>query len=187
MLNCASANGQSLPDSVYRQLNATELESISLAQSPDLLRFAARTGENIIVNIDSVHQGAIVQEGVNVIMNCSEWLSNYPGGTIRWYKSIFFGRDNNNLGFRTPQEIFLDAINPQIRIYGESNEIYEIILTRITSDAEDPSRGIYECEVCVSRGMLEQTCHSANTTIATADRPPIIDEGYGVCEFSQSY
>ena len=63
-------------------------------------------------------------------------------------------------------------------ISGDFNEKYTIIRGIISLDAEDSSRGVYECEVCV--GVDEfQVCSSANTTILNVGRPPIIDSGAG--------
>ena len=98
-------------------------------QNPDLLNYAARTGESITITIDSEQQGGIVQESVNIILDCTEWLSNYPGGNISWYKYPFRDLDHTDVGIRIFQDsnILNSALIPRVRIYGDSHEIYEIV------------------------------------------------------------
>ena len=88
LLACALnlGNGQTLQESVFKVLTAAELRAISLQQNPELLEFAARTGETVRVEITAAQQGAIVQEGVNTILDCGPWLRNFPGGTVKWFK-----------------------------------------------------------------------------------------------------
>lgn len=179
MLNIA--NAQPLPESVYRQLSARELREISLRQNPDLLELAARTGESVTVIIGAAMQGAVVQENVNTVLDCGPWLSNFPGGTVQWYLYQYEDLDHITLGDRSSQdrEALNTALSPRARILGEFNEIYNITRALIAMDAEDSSRGIYECEVCIARATPFEECHSANTTVATVGRPPIIDRGIG--------
>ena len=177
------------PESVFRQLSAAELRDISLRQSPELLELAARSGESVTIIISAAEQGAIVQENVNTILDCTQWASNFAGGTIEWYKYVYGDLDHTMLGDRTRQdpEVINTAAIPREMIRGDYNQIYEIIRTIITDDAEDPSRGLYECEVCVARGIpLFEECHSAFTTLAIAGRAPIIDKGVGMGELSHN-
>ena len=191
ILACALnfVNAQTLSESVFKQLSAAELRDISLMQNPMLLDLAARTGESVTVIISAAEQGAIVQESVNTILDCTEWASNFPGGTIMWYKYTYNDLDHTDLGARTPQipDLINNAQIPRATIRGDFYQIYEIIRAIISMDAEDSSRGIYECEVCIARGIPAfEVCHSANTTVATAGRPPIIDEGTGRGELCQT-
>ena len=175
------ANSQPIPVSVYRQLSARDLREISLRQNPELLELAARTGESVTVIIGAAEQGAIVQENVNTVLDCGPWLSNFPGGTVEWYFYQYNELDHITVGDRNRQDRM--ALNsgdsPRARILGDFNEIYNITRALISMDAEDSSRGIYECEVCIARGTPFEECHSANTTVATAGRPPIIRRGFG--------
>lgn len=175
VLNFASA--QPLDISVYRQLTAQDLRERELRQDPSLLELAARTGERVTVIIGSATQGAIVQENVNTVLDCGPWLSNFPGGTVEWYLYAYNELDHLTLRMRSRQDPA--ALTSNARILGEFNEIYNITRALISMDAQDSSRGVYECEVCVARGTPFEDCHSANTTVATAGRPPIIDRGVG--------
>ncbi len=61
-----------------------------LGQNPDLLEFAAKTGERVIIVIDGPEILAVVQEEVNANLWCLPWLQRFPGGTIQW---LFQRRD----------------------------------------------------------------------------------------------
>ena len=185
LLCCAAlqlASGQMLPESVFKVLSAQELRDINLRQNPELLLLAARTGETVTIEITSASQGGVVQEDVNTILDCTPWLQNFPGGTVRWYRYRFTDLDHTMLDMRTEQipEILNAAEIERASITGEYNQIYTIVRGLISVDAEDSSRGVYECEVCIARGIgVFEVCHSANTTVANVGRPPIIDCGTG--------
>ena len=175
------AGGQQVDESVFKVLTAEELRNINLRQNPELLEFAARTGETVRVEITAASQGAIVQEDVTTILDCTPWLKNFPGGTVLWYKYRYADLDHTDLGVRQLQlpDMLNMATLQRSTITGEYDEIYTIIRGLISVDAEDSSRGVYECEVCIGRGTDFQMCHSANTTVANVGRPPIIDVGVG--------
>ena len=163
--------------STFKVLSSEELSNISLRQNPELLNFAARTGETIRINVSAAEQGAIIQEGVTAVLDCGPWLRNFPGGTVRWLYYRYIDLDHTDL--RPPS----DPYNT-LHITGEFNETYTIVYSLALEDSEDGIRGIYECEVCVNRSSESEVCHSANTTIATAGRPPIIDAGVGTGTFN---
>ena len=151
---------------------------MSLRQNPDLLRYAARTGETVRIEITAAEQGAVVQEDVTAVLDCGPWLANFPGGTVRWYKYRYTDLDHTFLStFRSLQvPEFLNSVAiGRATISGDFNEKYTIIRGIISPDAEDSSRGVYECEVWVGVDV----CSSANTTILNVGRPPIIDSGAG--------
>lgn len=177
------ADAQSLPESVFRQLTAEDLREIELMQNPALLDLAARTGERVVINITGPEQGGIVQAEVNTVLNCSPWLQNFPGGTVRWYRYLYLDLDHTMLGMRQAQTRGELNVPASLRnIEGTYDEIFNITRVRILQGAEDPHRGVYECEVCVARGTLFQECHSANTTVAIAGRPPILNDTIGRSE-----
>jgi hypothetical protein len=180
MLNLASGQ-TSLPESVFKVLTAAELRDINLRQNPELLEFAARTGETVRVDITTASQGAIVQEAVTTILDCGPWLRNFPGGSVRWFRYRYRDLDHTELdsGIEQLPEVINEFTNQRANITGDFNEIYTIIRGLISVDAEDASRGVYECQVCIGRGTEFEICHSANTTVANVGRPPIIDVGVG--------
>ena len=170
----------------FKVLSAEELGNISLRQNPELLKYAACTGETVRIEVTAEEQGGIVQEGVTTIIDCDPWLRRFPNGTVRWYKYLYEDLDHSNLYFRGEQrpEVLNSVTFPRAVITGDYNEIYTIIISIILLDAEDPTRGIYECQVCVVEGLSEtELCHSANTTIANVGRPTILDVGVGRGEF----
>ena len=170
------ANAQPPNERMFKQLSAAELRELDISQNPGLLDLAARTGERVVIDITGPEQGGVVQDGVNVVLNCSSWLSNFPGGTIVWYRYLYFDLDHTLLGPRDEQiKSELNVPNSLRRIEGEFDEIFNITRVRIQMGAEDPHRGIYECEVCTARGNISEQCHSANVTLPIVGRPPILD------------
>lgn len=179
-LNIASA--QPLDESVYKQLTAEELRLLDFQQNPGLLEIAARTGERVVVDITGPSQGAVVQDSVNTVLNCLPWLQNFPGGTVMWFRYIYRDLDHTILSMRQPEnrEALNSATTIRGLIEGRYDEIYNITRTFITTEGqEDPSQGIYECEVCRARDTAFEECHSANTTVLAAGRAPILNDTSG--------
>ena len=161
---------------MFKVLTTDELRNTSLRQSPDLLKFAARAGETVRIEIRAGEQGAVIQEDVTAILDCSPWLSKFPGGSVNWYRYAYVDYDHTQLGVRiwmVPERVNSATVKRNT-ITGDFNEIIKSLML---VDAEDSSRGVYECEVCF--GNESQICNGANTIIATVGRPPIIDSGTG--------
>ena len=152
-------------NSVFKVLSGEELRNTSLRQNPELLKFAARTGETVRIAITAAEQGAVIQEGVTAVLDCSPWLRTVPGGTVRWYKYSYYDLDHTRLGKRyrqTPEMVDSEMVDsPRASITGDLEEIFTIIDSVIDMYV-DYSRGIYECEVCVDNHQTN--CTSANTT-----------------------
>jgi hypothetical protein len=81
----------------FRVLSAEELGNISLRQNPELLKYAAHTGETVRIEVTAEEQGGIVQEGVTTIIDCGPWLRRFPNGTVRWYKYRYVDLDHSEL------------------------------------------------------------------------------------------
>ena len=135
-------------NSVFKVLSGEELRNTSLRQNPELLKFAARTGETVRIAITAAEQGAVIHEGVTAVLDCGPWLRNVPGGAVRWYKYSYYDLDHTHLAARSPQ-IPEMVDSPRASITGDLDEIFTIIDSVIEVDTEYFSRGIYECEVCV--------------------------------------
>ena len=180
------ANAQPLNESVFKHLSAAELRELDITQNPGLLDLAARTGETVVIDITEPEQGGVVQDGVIVVLNCSSWLSSFPGGTIMWYRYLYLDLDHTMMGTRDAQiKLVLDVPNSLRQIEGEFDEIFNITRVRIQMGGEDPHRGIYECEVCTTRGnIISEQCHSANVTLPIVGRPPILDSTTGRSELT---
>ena len=71
-------------------LTGPQFRDLQLGQNSDLLEFAARTGDSVLVIVDGPEVLAVVQEGVNLNMNCLPWLQRFPGAMLRW---LFQGFD----------------------------------------------------------------------------------------------
>ena len=81
-------HGQDLDLSSYRTystITGAQQRDLELFQNPALLELAAREGERVLIEIRSAEQTAIVQEGVNALIDCFPWLSRFPGGTTTWF------------------------------------------------------------------------------------------------------
>lgn len=78
----------------YIPVISTEPEGL-LVQHPALGAFAATRNERIVVRINSTQSIVIVEEGVNVNMDCFTWLRKFPGGTVQW---LVQRRDENGQG-----------------------------------------------------------------------------------------
>ena len=93
-LVCGQLTG---PVRLYQAFTGAEAEQLSeeLYQNPELREFAATRNERIFVRMEDSESVVIVEEGVNVNMDCSPWLSRFPGGTIQW---LFQQRDGYGQG-----------------------------------------------------------------------------------------
>ena len=75
------------PVEPYSPLSPSDERIAQLSQDPSLLELAAMTGDRIFIVFESLMQTAIVQEDVNVNMDCLPWLSRFPGGDIQWLRN----------------------------------------------------------------------------------------------------
>ena len=66
-------------------LTGPEFRDLQLGQNPELLEFAAMTGESVLLIVDAPEVLGVVQENVNLYMNCLPWLEQFPGATLRWW------------------------------------------------------------------------------------------------------
>ena len=172
--------GAAIAQSSFRVLSEAELARLDLRQSAELLSVAARTGENVVVMMDEVSQGAVVQDGVSVSFDCTPLLARFPGRTIQWYRYLYIDLDHTVLSrseSQSPSE--LNFPNSLVRIEGDFDQFYIISRTRIQIGAEDPHRGVYECVVC-DDGL--GACDSANVTLPVVGRPPLLNSTTGGCE-----
>ena len=66
-------------------LTGSQFRELQLGQNPDLLEFAAMTGESVLLIVDAPEVLGVVQENVNLYMNCLPWLERFPGATLKWW------------------------------------------------------------------------------------------------------
>ncbi len=71
------------------------LDSLNLGQNPELLEFAALTGERAIVEIRENRTLAVTQENVHLILSCLPWLEQVPGATTVKWSFQFIDQDGN--------------------------------------------------------------------------------------------
>ena len=68
--------------------------------------FAAKTGESHVVRMSRRSQAGFAQDGVNLNVDCSLWLEQFPGGSIRWL-FVLLDDFGNILGILTLYPILL--------------------------------------------------------------------------------
>lgn len=83
------ASGQEEEGREYVPLTGAQLRELELTQNPELLEFAAMTGETVFIRITGAQSGAILSERVNAYIDCLPWLQQFPGGSIQWIRQAF--------------------------------------------------------------------------------------------------
>ena len=77
------------PTSNFKVFNDPDVHDLGVDRlppgSPERLAFAAKPGESHVVRLTRSSQLGISQEGANINLDCLPWLSQFPGGSIRWY------------------------------------------------------------------------------------------------------
>ena len=100
-------------------------------------------------------------EASNVILNCSDWLSAHPGGTVRWYQRV---RITINQVFNDTQPYVLMGSTPLYQAgppSGPNQTIVNITLAMLSSPAALGNSGNYTCEVCVAVDKTNLTCYNS--------------------------
>ena len=172
----------------FRLLNGSEMSDLKFGQNPDLQEFVlARTGERVIINITIDNKliyditggqsTAILQEGVNAVIDCFPFMRRFPGGQISWFSRRIdqFGNSitaDSELSLPPP-----DQYNRRIRVEGEFNRYLNITRTNIVPAAEDPDSGVYTCQVCFAQGTSCEVCHNASILLYLLGAPPNLDCG----------
>ena len=103
----------------FRLLTGSESRELELGQNPELQDFLARTGERVIINVTEDQPTAILQEGVNALIDCLPFLRRFPGRQISW-----FSRRIDQFGESITEDIeFILPTSPygRIRVEGEFN------------------------------------------------------------------
>ena len=80
-------------------LTSRQLRELRLVHDPRLLEVAARVNSRVLVEFTQPMMTVVVQEMVNVNMDCYPWASNFPGGSIRWLsRSLTLGTEGLEVG-----------------------------------------------------------------------------------------
>ena len=143
-----------------------------LGQKPELLDFAAPSGSSVSVMAADEPRTAIVQQNVEITINCSEWFSDNPGENTYITRTPI-----DEFGEETGDPVILEPTQPgfpqRIIVDEESVTIARTILVR---GAEDPDFSIYMCQSCMTTedGLLEN-CQSASVTVYPIGSAPKID------------
>ena len=107
LLSVSPAMACDLGDPWFEEYQAQMRSDLpNITQNPELLRYAARKWERILVRMESPDSVVVAEEGVNVNLDCHPWLSRFPGGTIQWFMRP---RDTNGQGRHFP-ELFCQLV-----------------------------------------------------------------------------
>ena len=150
--------------SSFRVLTGSEARDQELGQNPELQDIAARTGERVIINITGDDSLAVVQEGVNTLLDCFPFLSMFPGGLVTWFLQRI-DELGNPIGVQTQN------LPPLSVVKGPNNRYLNIARTNIVQGTDS---GIYTCRVCNDQ---DGVCHNASTTLYLLGEPPNINCG----------
>ena len=71
-------------ESGFRVFAGQDERSLEGLSPQERLEVAAKTGEMITVRMNETSQTGITQEGVYLAIDCSPWLSQFPGGSVQW-------------------------------------------------------------------------------------------------------
>ena len=159
----------------FRLLTGSESRELELGQNPELRDILARTGERVLINITGEESTAILQEGVNALIDCLPFLRRFPGGQISWFSRRI---DQSGESISDDTMITLPtAPTRRIRVEGDFNRYLNITRTNIVAGAEDTDSGVYTCRVCVAQGTMFEVCRNASTRVYLLGSPPDVDCG----------
>ena len=115
----------------FRLLTGSESRELELGQNPELRDILARTGERVLINITGEESTAILQEGVNALIDCLPFLWRFPGGQISWFSRRIDQSISENSMIILPT-----ASDDRIRVEGEFNRYLNITRTNIVGGGE---------------------------------------------------
>lgn len=152
----------------------TRGREIRIANDPALRDRAARTGERVRIELDSPVASGVFEENVNVEIDCTPWLIQFPGGVASWFVRRL---DPLTGDFLSLEERIEPEAGTNAQVTGQYCEILNITRTLVREAAQDNTAGIYRCEVCVPAEPVEcRECHSSNFSLLTIGKPPILDK-----------
>ncbi len=97
LLTIAQASSYNLESENAQIIGITgpEIDTLNLGQNPELLKFAALTGERAIVEIRENRTLAVTQENVQLTLSCLPWLEQVTGATTVKWSFQFIDLDGN--------------------------------------------------------------------------------------------
>ena len=158
---------------VLRGGNQPRIEDLKVSNTPELLQFAALTGEKVTIRLLEETQTAIVQNHVNVIMDCSSLIESGGKllGPVQWTRLSYFEDEDGAL---TPKGaeivIYPGSEHDRLRAEGELNRFLNITDTIIKTGAERADNGLYTCTVCTETG-----CRMSSVMLFMIGAPPRLD------------
>ena len=158
---------------ILRGGNQPRLQDLKISNTPELLQFAALTGEEVTINLLGESQTAIVQHNVRVTMDCTSLIE--AGGKllspVEWTRLSYFEDEDGSFTPRGREiPIFPGPEHDRLRADGELNRFMHIARTNIINGAEDADNGRYTCTVCTETG-----CRTSYVMLFLIGAPPRLD------------
>lgn len=175
-LSVASEHVTSLSNfQVLRGDNQPKLGDLKVSNTPYLRQFAALTGERVVVELLNDTQTAIVQDSVNVLMDCSSLIeaSGSQVEDVKWTRLSYFEDDFGNLYPKgSVITIYSDPVPARFRAEGEQRQLLNITRTNIANGPERTDNGLYTCTVYTAMGN-----YSSSVMLFMIGAPPRLDFG----------
>ena len=116
---------------------------------------------------------AIVQQNVEIIINCSQWFRDNPGNDTYITRTLI--DESGEEADYPPERLETSDYGFPSRILVDDESV-TILRTILVQGAEDPDSSIYMCKSCVtSEDGLIENCQSASVTVYPIGSAPKID------------
>ena len=158
---------------VLRGENQPKIGDLRISNTPELLQFSALTGERVTIRLLEDTQTAIVQNNVNVVMDCSSLIESAGKllAPAQWTRLTYFEGED---GVLSPKgsviTIYPGPETDRLRAEGELSRFLNISRTNIANGAERADNGLYTCTVCTGTG-----CRSSSVMLFLIGAPPRLD------------
>ena len=147
------------------------LEDMKVANTRQLMRHAALSGEKVVVMLRDENQTAIVQHHVHVIVDCSP-LINSVGKLlvpVIWTRQSYHEEGDGVLSPRGAEITIYPSTRrtERLKSEGKQNHLLNITKTNVVPGAERKDDGLYTCTACSVGG-----CQSASVMLFLIGAPP---------------
>ena len=158
---------------VLRGESQPKLRDLKVSNTPELLQFAALTGEEVTIRLLGETQTAIVQHHVSVTMDCLSLIESGGKllGPVEWTRLSYFEDVDGSLSPKGSEiTIYPGKESDRLRADGELNRFLNIARTNVKNGAERADNGLYTCTVCTETG-----CRASSVMLFMIGAPPRLD------------
>ena len=152
---------------VLRGDNQPSIEELKISNTPQLMQYAALTGEKVTAVLHEGNQTVIVQHNVNLVLDCSHMMEGEKFlGPVRWTKQNYRAQADGILHPHGSVKTYYHSTFVH-RLEGDHQHILNITRTNIVIGARKNDNGMYSCTVCKEGG-----CYSASVMLFLIGAPP---------------